>query len=278
MAFNQQQLETDQVFEAKSSLTTLLTDLDQIANLGELLKARRRKRAKLGGFIILGGLFAIVAGIIVFNPLAIVGVLVILLGLGVLISASYLGGKVPENPTRINVARQRMVLILDDASNTAPFSLKLGLSANPKLATGPGGIKSTGTQAFSEDSWFSLEGPLLDGTVLTDEIKELIRVRSRRNARGKTKTKVRTQHLITVRYSYPRESYGDARAAGQALQNEARVPHGATLHSVRVTEKAVALKAMATSNNAIIPTLGALSLGGYRILNLARRMAAAQRR
>jgi hypothetical protein len=111
---------------------------------------------------------------------------------------------------------------------------------------------------------------------VTDEIKDALRARSIRTARGRTKTKTRTQHLITVRFSYSKKLYGNARAAGQALQNEVKVPYGAALRGVRVTEKALTLKAMATSNNTIIPTIGILSLSAYRVLNLARRMTAAQ--
>ena len=164
------------------------------------------------------------------------------------------------------------------SSFKAPYSLRLALAANPTtLSDGKWPGRKNGKQLLLEDCWFSLQGPLLDGTVVTDEIKELTRKRTFSNARGKSKTKSRITHVVDIRFSYPKQLYGDARAAEKALHGEVKVASSAALRAVRVTEKAVAMKAVVRVEDQILPTAGMLSVGAYRILNLARTMAAGQR-
>jgi hypothetical protein len=275
MALNQQQLEKEGTYEAKAPLPTLLTDLDQISRIAEEIAARQKKQRKTCGYIMLGGLIAAVVGV-VFVPLLILGILAIVGGLVRWIYSFFSGGKIAQHPGRLAVAKERIAMLQQDAAAKAPFSFRLALASTPRqLSSDPWQGRKNGKQQFLEESWLSLEGPLLDGTVVSDEVKDLIRKRTFSNARGKTKTKTRTSHLVNVRFCYPKELYGDARPAGQALHGEVKVAGSATLRSVRVTEKAIAIKALVTAEKEILPTAGMLSVGAYRILNLARRMAAA---
>jgi hypothetical protein len=115
---------------------------------------------------------------------------------------------------------------------------------------------------------------LLDGTVLTETVKELTRKRTYVNQNRKSKTKIRQRYLATLRFVYPDDMYGDARPACAALQEAIRVPASATLRDRRVTEKAIVVKAVAVLTEDVVRTSAMLSLGVYRILNLARRVAA----
>jgi hypothetical protein len=277
MAFNQQQVEKDGVYEAKSPLASLLSDLDQISNMAQVFVAKRKARARTGGYTMLGGLIAAVVGG-VFAPLLVLGCLAIATGLFLWISSFFMGGKCAENPYRVDVARQRIGMIQKDAAAKTPFTFKLALAGNAKvLSSQAWTARKNGKQQMKEDSWLSLEGSLLDGTVVCDEIKDLIRVRTYSNPRGKSKSKSRRTILVNSRFYYPKEVYGDARPASQALHGEVKVGSHASVRDVRVTEKAIVLKALVTSDKEIVPTVGMLSLGAFRILNLARRIAAGQR-
>ena len=75
-----------------------------------------------------------------------------------------------------------------------------------------------------------------------------------------------------LRFSYPDAVYGDARPAYEALHEEIRLPGSATLRDTRVTEKAIVVKAMVMLKEDLDQTMAMLSLGVYRILNLARRV------
>ena len=279
MAVNLQQLETQGIYEAKSSVTSLLSDLDQITTIANDVAARKRRRGKAGLYILLAGVIGTVVGAVaLFALLTAVSTLAIVGGLAWCLYSLLSKGKLLAHPKRLEFTKQRLAMIQPDARPQKPFSLRLVLASSPvRLSQEAWSGRKNGKQEFFEESWFSLEGPLLDGTVLTDEIKELSRKRTFSNARGKRKTKSRITYLVEVRFSYPQGMYGDARLAEQALKGEVKVGPAATLRSVRVTEKAIALKAMVTSDQEIAQTAGMLSLAGYRILNLARRMAAGKR-
>jgi Tfp pilus assembly protein PilN len=81
---------------------------------------------------------------------------------------------------------------------------------------------------------------------------------------------------VTLRFAYSSELYGDARRAQLALHEQVRVPPSAKLRSVRVSGKAIAMKGLVVLERDIAVTAGMLSMATYRILNLARRVAAGQ--
>jgi hypothetical protein len=179
---------------------------------------------------------------------------------------------------RLGVAKERIAMLKQDAGEKSSFTFRLAMASKPRqVSEDVWHGRKHGKQVFLEETWLSLEGRLLDGTVVTDEIKDMIRRRTFTNPRGKHKVKTRTNYLVNIRLSYPGELYGDARPAGNALHGDCKVGPSAMLRGVRVTEKAIVLKALVTSEKEIIQTAGMLSIGGYRILNLARRMAAGQR-
>jgi hypothetical protein len=279
MALNQQQLEKTGIYQAKSSLPTIAAELEQIATIAEAEAAQKTNRAKTGGWIMLGGLIgAIIGGAADVNLLLVVSVLAMVVGLGWLIYAFVGAGKLVAHRVRLDVARQRVAMIEQDAGPKTEFAIRLAMSSNPTRLSGePWHGRKGGNQQLFEESWLTLEGRLLDGTLLSDEIKDLKRERTFSNARGKRKTKTRLQYLVNVRFYYPQELYGDARPVQKALNSEVKVSRSATLRGLRVTEKAVVMKAVVTAEKDIIETAGMLSVGAYRILNLARRITAAQR-
>lgn len=265
-------------YEAKSSVTSLLSGLERMGEAADDFEARKKRQAKNGGIILLAGLILTAIGAVALSLLLVLSIPLIIGGLVLLVYSLVTGGNIRQQRKRLEIAKERLAMIQADAKPEKPFELRLCLRSIPvQLSQETWTARKNGKQQLFEDSWFSLEGPLLDGTVLTDEIKALSRKRTYSNARGKRKTKTRLTYLVNVRFSYPMELYGDARPAEQALRGEMKVGPSATLRSVRVTEKAIALKATVASEQEITQTAGMLSVGAYRILNLARRMAARKR-
>jgi hypothetical protein len=164
--------------------------------------------------------------------------------------------------------------LIRDVHKSAPFSAKLVLKATPTLIKEePWAARKSGKQQFFEEEFASLEVELLDGTVLTETVEELTRKRTYRNPRGKYKSKSRSRYFVTLRLGYPSGLYGDARTANDTLHEEVRVPSSATVRELRVTEKAIVVKAMVVLRQDVVQSSEMLSLGAYRILNLARRLA-----
>ena len=278
MAVNQRQLEKQGIYEAKSSLPSLLSDLEQVVKIAADGAARKRRHRRSSGFTILAGFIGAVLGGATGLPwLIALSILAIFGGFVWFIYSVVGGGKLLTHRVRLDVAKERIAMIQHDAAAQAKFTLRLVLVSNPKALSQEAWTgRKNGKQRFFEDRWLLLEGRLLDGTVIKDEIKDLKRERTFSNPRGKRKTKSRLTSLVNVGFSYPKEVYGDARPAEQALRGHVKVAPSAMLRSVRATEKAILLKALVTSEKEIAQTVGMLSMGGYRILNLARRSAAGQ--
>jgi hypothetical protein len=278
MALNRQQVEQQGIYEEKSTLPSILNDLEAIGKLADEAVARKKKRARTGGYTMLGGLIAAVLGGATGLPLLLgVGLLGLLFGFGWWVSSFFSGGKLIDHRVRLDITRERIAMIQQDANAQKPFSIRLALASNPtRVSEDAWHGRKNGKQQFLEETWLKLEGPLLDGTVIADDITDLTRKRTYSNARGKRKSKSRLTHLVDVRFYYRPERYGDARAADKALQGQVKVGPGAVLKDVRVSEKAIVLKALVSLDKEITPTVGMLSLGGYRILNLARRIATGQ--
>ena len=265
--------------ESQGSIASLIDGLDGVANFLNNAAAKKSQMRKLAGYTVLAGVLgAIVGAGIDITALFGVGLLLILGGIVVLIYSLFGGQTFSQHRWRLDVAKQRLAMIQEDAKADAQFSMHVTLAAVRKLLSDEKipQHKKKGKQQFYEESWLTIEGPLRDGTSLSDEIKELTRTRSYTNARGKSKSKTRTQYLTAIRFSYPKKVYGDATGPAKGLPDPVRVPRHVSLRAVRVTEKAILLKAMAQSKDDLVQTLGALSMAAYRILNLARQVAASQ--
>ena len=273
MPINLQQLQKDGIYEAKSPIEGLLADLDQIASAARDLAARRKRTAKRGVLVLLAAIIvAILAGVAGFGLIGLIAFLAAIGGVVLLLKAAFTGVRITAHPNRVAIVKERLAMIQADAGHK-PFSLRLLLISQPACVRKEDWPKrKNGRQEFYEEQWLSLEGPLADGTVLSDEIRDLSRKRFYRNPRGKYKSKTRTRYLVDVRFTYPAERYGDARTAQQALSEEVKMAPGALLKRARVTEKAVAMRAIVNSEVEIPRAAGILSMGAYRILNLARRV------
>ena len=188
---------------------------------------------------------------------------------------SFAGGRLIKSRDRVVMLKGLSGTLQPDADPQSPFSVRLALKRRPKLVRTEAWLARTkGKQDFLEEEFLSLEGKLLDGTLLTETVKELTRKRTYVNRNRKSKTKIRKRYLAILRCAYPDKVYGDARPAYAALQEEIRVPGSATVRDERVTEKAVVVKAVIMLNEDVVQTVAMLSLGVYRILNLARRVGA----
>jgi hypothetical protein len=162
-----------------------------------------------------------------------------------------------------------------DADPRSPFSVRLAMkSQQTLLKEEPWADRKNGKQKLFEEDYLSIEGELLDGTVLSENLTELTRKRSFTNPRGKSKTKTRSRYILALKFRYPNDLYKDARPANQALHEGIRVPPSANVRETRVDERAISVKSMVKDEKDVVQASAMSCLGTYRILNLARRLAA----
>jgi len=272
MASDVKQIRTRGAYEAQVPLRTLLEDAGRIERTLDQLAVRRKTLRILAGVAVLAGvvLFMVSNGLLEFCA-----VLVLLGGVALFIYSFIDGAALLKGRDRVAVMKGLSEKLQPDAGAQSLFSVRLTLKSQPKVVrTEPCPKRPKGRQQFLEEDFLTLEGKLLDGTVITETVKELTRKRTFLNSNRKSKTKIRRRYLATLRFVYPQRLYGDARPASAALNEQIRLPGCATLRGTRVTEKAIVVKAMVDSKDHLAQTTTMLSLGAYRILNLARRLAA----
>jgi len=279
MAIDVQRLRTECVYGTAAPLQSILDDLAQIAGLLQSTIKQRGKLIRLGLVLLATAIMVIIAAAIMSQGLVIgLGVVMLIGSICLLIYGGTYGRRLLKHRSRHELLKQRITVIRQDARAQERFSVRLTLESTPQvLSEEKWPVRKNGKQQFLKETWLTIEGPLLDGTALSEDITELSRKRTFTNQNGKRKTKIRSCYLVTSRFSYPPDLYGDASWAHGALREDVRVPPSATVRAVRVNERAITLKALVRLENEVVQTAGMLSMGAYRMLNLARRVSAGQR-
>jgi hypothetical protein len=275
MAIDAKQLQAQGVYESRAPLASLLEDFDRIGKLLQEIAAIRKKFRLFATISAVAGIaIGIAAGILASNLVGFFAPLAFAFGVAIFVYSFVYGRKLHKHQDRLIAAQDLSKILRQDADLRSPFSVRLALSSPPKLIREEAwAARKNGQQRFFAEEFLSLQGELLDGTALTETVTELTRKRTYKNPRGRYKTKIRNRYLLALKFVYPIDLYGDARPASAALHEEIRVPPSAAVRDTRVTEKAIAVKALVQRKEDIIQTSAMLSMGAYRILNLARRSA-----
>jgi hypothetical protein len=267
MAIDRQKLDKEYIFTGRGTAAELTVEMDRVAALQKKLKARTSfiRWLALAVFLVLAAAAAFGgAGFIVLGILAAIGVLI------------YSGASAPKIvPDRVEFLRLILNTLSRDAGQGGRFQVLLRLCRKrEKLSEAPNPRSKSGKQILLRDTWLSVGGRLSDGTSISESCTDLIRQRTKKTARGKTKTKERIACLMRVQLEYNAERYGNAAIAAHAMTTPFRLPGETQMKAFSSDEKALAMKAIVKSN----PTTAqlhaaseAMLLGAYRILNLARQ-------
>lgn len=279
MALDVQRLRTQYIYEGRGPFGSLLAEVEEIGRVLDASRAHRRKLRWWSLYCLIASVVVFIASIVVDSPIVLQLAMIAFIACIALFIYSFMyANKLVRHRNRHDLLKQLLAIIQQDAHSKAPFAVRLSIVSAPQLLSeGEWTARKKGKQKFFKESWLSIEGPLLDGTTLSEDVTELSRKRTYKNPRGKYKTKTRSRYLLTLRFVYSKELYGDARPAQVALREQVRVPPSATVRGVRVSEKAITMKGLVQLEKDVAQTSGMLSLGTYRILNLARRVSAGQR-
>lgn len=273
MAIDQRKLERELVFSGHGTAAELTADLDQINALEKSAKLRVRliRWSALVVMVIFGALAFLSTN---WSSLFVISATVV----PVAILIYSLRSK-PILMDRVSFARLMLKTLDRDAGTRGRFEVLLRLRANRvQLSAGPHPHKSGATQKMLKDEWITLNARLNDGTSIRESAVDLIRQRSKRNPRGKLKTKERVICLLRVQLAYKPKRYGDATVAASRVQKPFRLPDGATIKASNFTKETVSIKTIVKGNAAsdkLAAASEAVLLGAYRILNLSRRTVAA---
>ncbi len=276
MAIDVRKLQSGGTYQAEGPLSSILNDIEQIGNFLRQIETQRRNFRKFSGVSMAAGLvLAVVASVLHINVLGFLAFLAFATGVIMYIYSFVYGRGMHTHHSRYDLLNELFQVLQRDADPRSSFSVKLALKPQPsQLSNEPWSDRKNGKQQFFEEDYLSIQGELLDGTVLSENLTELTRKRSFTNPRGKSKTKTRRRYMLALKFRYPSDVYADARPAHHALHEEIRVPPSAIVRETRVDEKAITVKSLVTAEMEIVPATTMTCLGAYRILNLARRARA----
>jgi hypothetical protein len=267
MAIDQLKLNKEYIFTGRGTADELLGEFQQITKLEKEFKSwiSLLRWSALAMFLVF-----LAAGLAVGAFLIVVGVLV---GIGLLIYAAVVAAKGIIHD-RVEFARLILKTLSQDAGRRGRFQVNLRLRARrEKISEGPN-PRGKGKQSFFRDAWLSIAGRLSDGTSLFESCTDLVRQRSKKNSRGKTKTKERKIFLLRLDLDYNPEKYGDATMAARHLEQPFRLPEAAQMKAFNTSDKALTMKTIvkgAPASAGLHAANEAMLLGAYRILNLARK-------
>lgn len=276
MAIDTEQLGKQGSYEAKAPLPSVLGDLDQIVRIIDYRQAFRKKLRRSAGLCLVISIVAGITSATMNNGLlfGFVSLPAFVACLVLFIYSFVYSNQMVKHRNRCQLLKELATSVQQDAGSRAAFSVRLALQNSSKLVSEePWEQRKNGKQQFFEDQWIALEGRLLDGTALTESITELLRKRTFTNPRGKHKTKTRSRYGLNLRFDYPADVYGDPRLVHQPPTQEIRVPASATVRDVRITEQAIAVKAIVLNPEELLQTSAMLSLAVYQILKSSRRLA-----
>jgi len=276
MAIDAAQLQTRGAYEAQVSLTALLDDLNRIRDLLDRIVSVRSEIRMFSAFAIVAAILSGVAAVVFMKSmLGFAALAGFITGILMLVYSFFYGSGLTNPRDRLEMMKGVARTLQPDVDPQSLFSVRLAIKSKPKLISEETWLaRPSGKQKLYEREILSLEGKLLDGTVCSECVRELTRKRTFQNSRGKFKSKTRQRYVVTLRFAYPKDLYGDPQAASSALQEEIKVPQSARLGEPRITEKAIVVKAVVAQQQEVVQTIAMLSLGVYRILNFARHAGA----
>ena len=267
MAIDADRLRRESVYESQAPLAALAEDLAQIERLAGGWRAIRKKLHIAAGILL-------AVGFICLFPLPpLVGVAMMAASIGLFIYARRQGRAVVLNVGRCAVVRDLGLMLSDDTGGQTPVAVRVLFDAKREmLSEREWPQRKKGKEKFFRSPWCTLETRLLDGTDFSESVDDLIRERTYVNPRGKRKTKTRTRNIVSLRFAYRSEVYGDVSKLGGRLAKEIQLPPSAILRGLEASERQVKAKALVKQTAEVVQASRMLSLGVYRVLNLSQRM------
>jgi hypothetical protein len=255
------------IYRVEASHAQVREDMTAIA-LASVRFAKTRKTIAWSGagVLVLGiGIAAVTSALAFFAGLAVAIVIWV-------IAARY-GRGFTKYEYRFKLLGHLADMLATDANPSKPLSVELGLKDRGREIRSQKLPARGGKQVFFLDEYLKVEGRFGDGSYFRQEFVEIVRKRTYRTARGKTKSKTRSTYIIATRLAYPAKRYGNARPVAHKYEYF-KLPKSARLKLPKITEKAIGTKVVVRDRDDLLATAGQVFLGTYRILQASRAAAA----
>jgi hypothetical protein len=275
MPLDAHRLRTTGVYQASNSLAAISSDLEAIRAAAVRCAASRKSLRWFAGGCLAGGI--ILSSLAASTGVEYLGYFLypaLISAIGLFIYSFRFGKDFIDRKYRYEFLANIVQLIQPDADSRTPLNVRLQIRDNKrKLKEEPWAQKESGKEQFFEESWLSIDGKLLDGSVFAETITESIRTRSFTNPRGKRKIKSRSQFVLALTLQYSSEVYGDARPFAELIGESLRLPASSGLRQLKVGKKSILMAVRSKALSDLDRTNRAMFLSLYKVLNFSRRMA-----
>ncbi|NMO18005.1 hypothetical protein HPC49_14835 [Pyxidicoccus fallax] len=249
MAIDFHQLRLERVYRATAPVRGLMADLDTIRGIDAELDrklAAWSKGKRISGYLALAGFilaFIPVVGVAGFGliPLALLSLLVCSL-----VASRY--QKLDLENRRYELVARILQQLRKDIAPDEPVTVEVDFhpASDPRHLKDQGMVRDWKTQSFVQ-RWLSFQVRLLDGTLLRLGMEDRVQTRSRtrRNPRGKYKTKRKQKgvSLLHVQLRVKPERHPQLAGLQEQARKAVRLPKGASLARLDVAEDRLALRA-----------------------------------
>ncbi|MFP2903820.1 hypothetical protein ACLESD_01865 [Pyxidicoccus sp. 3LFB2] len=256
MTFDFHRFRLEQVYRGSAPVQTVMEDLASLRGFDEEMDRLKAVWAKRSRF---SGIAAIVSFVSLFLlaplGLGVVGLFLIpvfLVGLLVCSSVSSRYGRRNLDDRRYELVMKLLQRLRKDIAPEEPVTLELDFHSPDatRNLTDRGLLVEWKTESFVQ-RWLSLQVRLMDGTHLRLGMDERLQVRrrARRNARGRTKTKLKKKGstLLHVQLRVKPERHPHLARLGAQAKAAVRLPRPLKLSKLEVAADRLSLRAVTTS-------------------------------
>jgi hypothetical protein len=273
MAVDLQQWRKGIPYDVRATVGDIMADLQTLETLPAVLAEESKRiwrplRWIAIGLVVALVLSAILAPILIV-PLIVFGIIGVI---GYVIWGAVKTSQKPHNLYRAAALNSLLKAVGHDMNQTLKVHARLLLiDGSTPVKESAFTRRKSGKEKLFRDEWLQLEGEFLDGVEYSFGIVQLMRMRTWRNPRGKSKSKSRAQHLCTLRLRYPADRYGSEPIPEPMIKRAIRLPSATTCKAFRATPKALLLKTLVRQEQDLKPVGRMMFLSLYKVLNGLRR-------
>ncbi|BAY25049.1 hypothetical protein NIES2100_48490 [Calothrix sp. NIES-2100] len=296
MLINFLKLRTNQIYTAKAKISTVISDLQEIAEIDRLAELQQSKYAKRALHYFYGIIGSVVLGFVLLflmEKFTIVSLVILALFLGIIVLSI---GIIYElfkkfSLRKLNIinyryeATHRIVeMLARDMDEASEIEIQVSFEQTKikkNIAeTIPHPTKRDWKIDKYQNEWLRLKGQFLDKTrfLLTATEGYKTQYGWKRGRSGKSKYKTKNNHLgldVVLSLNYPQRRYGAIKILQNDVSNAVKLPSLAYMRDVKVTEKSLHLGVriapqVADDGEEIYKTITMMFLSLYKALNLAK--------
>jgi hypothetical protein len=286
----------NQIYTAKANVSTIIADLQEIAEIDHLAELQQSKYAKRALHYFYGIIGCLLLGCILLLvipqvPILVLGIFALFLVIPILILAiiyelfkKFKLRKLNIINYRYEVTKRIMEMLTRDMDAASEIEIKLSFKSTKIKEniseTIPHPTKRDWKIDKYQNEWLTLKGIFLDKTRFLLTATEVSKTQYgwKRGRSGKNKYKTKTSDLgldVVLGLNYPHRRYGAIKILQNDVRNAVQLPNISYMRNVKMTEKALHLGVriaphLVNNPTEIYQTIMMMFLSLYQVLNLAK--------